>query len=101
MDAELQVEDNKVKGCQSTVYVHATKDDEGLIHYTGESDSQLTKGLCALLVRGLSGNTADDIAAVDPKFINEAGLAVSLTPSRNNGFLNMLNMMKNQALALK
>eukprot|EP00277_Geminigera_cryophila_P042526 CAMPEP_0173080268 /NCGR_PEP_ID=MMETSP1102-20130122/16141_1 /TAXON_ID=49646 /ORGANISM="Geminigera sp., Strain Caron Lab Isolate" /LENGTH=183 /DNA_ID=CAMNT_0013953755 /DNA_START=21 /DNA_END=572 /DNA_ORIENTATION=- len=101
MDKELQVEENQVKGCQSVVYVHAIKDEEGNINYTGESDSALTKGLCALLVRGLSGNTVDEITAVDPEFIKEAGLAVSLTPSRNNGFLNMLNMMKNQALALK
>ena len=43
MDKELQVEDNKVKGCQSVVYVHATKDEEGKVFYTGESDSQLTK----------------------------------------------------------
>ena len=37
MDAELQIEDNKVKGCQSTVYVHATKDGDGLVHFTGKS----------------------------------------------------------------
>ena len=37
MDSELQIEDNKVKGCQSTVYVHATKDGDGLVHFTGKS----------------------------------------------------------------
>ena len=84
MEDALQVEDNRVPGCLSVVFVHATKDDEDIITFKGTSDAQLTKGLVALLVNGLSGCTADQIAGVQPAFIEATGLQQSLTPGRNN-----------------
>lgn len=84
MDEALCVDERRVPGCLSVVYVHCTKDDEGLITFEGTSDAQLTKGLVALLVNGLSGCTNEQIQGVQPAFIEATGLQQSLTPGRNN-----------------
>ena len=89
----------KVKGCVSQVYVVGQLVD-GRLHWQGDSDAAITKGLLALLIEGLEGLEPADAAAIDPAFLAETGLQASLTPSRANGFLNILRMMQAQASAL-
>ncbi|ACB51678.1 putative Fe-S metabolism associated SufE [Crocosphaera subtropica ATCC 51142] len=100
MPEESKVEENKVKGCVSQVYITADFQD-GKIWYKGDSDAQLVKGLVALLIEGLNGLTPNEIIEVTPDFIEETGLNVSLTPSRANGFYNIFQMMKKKALAFQ
>ena len=97
--AELQCESNRVKGCVSQVFVQPQL-DEGLLQWQGDADAQITKGLLALLITGLIGLSAAEVVAVDPSFMAETGLQASLTPSRANGFLNILRHMQAQAAAL-
>jgi cysteine desulfuration protein SufE len=89
----------KVKGCVSQVYVVAQL-VEGKLHWQGDSDAAITKGLLALLIEGLEGLEPAAAAGIDPAFLSETGLQASLTPSRANGFLNILKMMQAQASAL-
>lgn len=74
--------------------------DSNLVFFEADSDSIMTKGLAALLVLGLSGLPVPDILRVSPDFITLLGLQNNLTPSRNNGFLNMLKLMQRKALLL-
>ena len=89
----------KVKGCVSQVYVVAQLVD-GKLHWQGDSDAAITKGLLALLIKGLEGLSPAEAAALDPGFIAQRGLPARLTPSRANGFINILKTMQAQALAL-
>jgi stress-induced morphogen/sulfur transfer protein SufE len=112
VDDTVRIPENKVPGCLSAVYVDCTatlqvkeeveeeeeeEKKQWTVEYIGDSDGQLTKGLLALLIRGLNGHTPDEINAVNPTFVKYAKIAQSLTPGRNNGFLNMLNVMKQKA----
>lgn len=100
LDGALKVESNKVKGCVSQVWVVPHVENNNIVQWMADSDSQLTKGLAALLVQGLSGISPEEIIAIQPEFITELGLQQSLTPSRNNGFLNMFKLMQAKALEL-
>ena len=97
--ADLNSNSNRVRGCVSQVFVQPVVDGE-VLHWQGDSDAQITKGLLALLIQGLDGLTPQQVMAVDPGFIAETGLAASLTPSRANGFLNILRHMQAQAAAV-
>lgn len=100
LDQAFKTRDNKVEGCVSQVWVRALLDSDRNVVFEADSDSVLTKGLAALLVQGLSGSPADEIVRVSPDFVTLLGLQQSLTPSRNNGFLNMLKLMQKKALML-
>ena len=96
---ELRTEAHRVKGCVSQVYVVGAL-REGRLHWQGDSDAAITKGLLALLIEGLEGLTPHQVTDLDPAFIAATGLQASLTPSRANGFLNILRLMQAQAQAL-
>jgi len=100
IDEKYKVEENVIKGCQSTVWLYAEKAN-GKIHFTADADAIITKGLIALLVSVLSDEKADDILNAELKFIKEIGLQEHLSPTRSNGLVAMVKQMKLYALALK
>ena len=97
---EYKTDANRVRGCQSTVYLHAeAKNDK--IYYEADSDAVIVKGLISMLIRVLSGQPADAIIDAKLDFINKIGMMTHLAQTRSNGLLSMVKQMKNYALAFK
>ena len=96
LSEDFHLENTKVKGCISEVYVLGTLSN-GKIQWQGYSDALITKGLLAFLIKGLNDLTPFEVLSIDQKFIEMTGLSKSLTPSRANGFLNIFLKMKSQA----
>jgi cysteine desulfuration protein SufE len=97
---EHKKDDNKVKGCQSTVWLHADY-KEGRVFYGADSDAVIVKGLISMLIRVLSGHHPDDIVTAPLQFIQRIGMNSHLAQTRSNGLLSMVKQMKNYALAFK
>lgn len=100
LDARHKVDENKVRGCQSTVWLVARYED-GKMYYSAESDAVIVKGLISMLIRVLSGHSPDEIIAAPLEFIKRIGMTTHLAQTRSNGLLSMVKQMKNYALAYK
>ena len=99
IEEKHKIEDNLIKGCQSRVWLHA-EENQGNIIFSADSDAIMTKGIIALLIRVLSGQSANDIANAELDFINKIGLKEQLSATRANGLLSMIKQMKLYAIAL-
>jgi cysteine desulfuration protein SufE len=100
LDEQYKKDENKVRGCQSTVWLVADYKD-GKIFYKAESDAVIVKGLISMLIRVLSGHEADEIISARLDFIQKIGMTTHLAQTRSNGLLSMVKQMKNFALAYK
>jgi cysteine desulfuration protein SufE len=97
---EARIEDNKVKGCMSQVWVHAypNPDDPNLIRYHGDCDTSIIKGVLALLIQLAEDRSADDIRKMDvDEFFERLKLDEHLSPNRHVGVYAIVDLMKQQA----
>ncbi len=90
--------DHLIKGCQSQVWLDA-KESDGLVYYYADSDSLITKGMIALFIDVLNGETPDAILTADMSFVDKTGLKDHLAPTRANALNLMATQMKQRALA--
>ncbi|MBX9783807.1 MAG: SufE family protein [Chitinophagaceae bacterium] len=93
LEDEYKKEGNKIKGCQSTVWM-VSEFKDGKVFYRAESDAVIVKGLVSMLIRVLSGHTPKEILDAKLEFIDKIGMKQHLAQTRSNGLLAMVKQMK-------
>ena len=94
-----RVEANKVPGCAAQVWL-ASAAEGGRLWFAADSDSALSKGNIALLLKLYSGRTPAEILAFDARAaLDRLGLPSALTRQRANGLNSMVGRIREAALA--
>lgn len=99
----LHTSANKVRGCASQVWLvsHSSGPaDDPVLHFSGDSDALIVKGLVAIAFMIFSGRKAREILSTDAAVILRGlGLNDHLTQQRSNGFASMIERIKADARA--
>lgn len=90
---EIRKDENTISGCQSQVWVEAELKGDRL-YFRADSDTTLTKGIIALILKVLDGQTPDEILNTNLYVFRETGLESNLSPARADGLAAVLREMR-------
>jgi len=96
---EEEKEENRIKGCQSTLYLKITV-CTGKMHILASSNALISAGLAALLIFVYQNESPIAILQHPPLFLKEIGILETLSPGRSNGLRNLYQKMRQNAVAL-
>ena len=100
LNEEFKTDENLISGCQSKVWMKAEKKDNK-IYMTADSDTLITKGIIALLLRVFNNQSPEDIINCNLYFVEEIGLSTNLSPARANGVVSIIKQIMFYANKLK
>ena len=88
---ECKAQAHEIAGCENRVWLGYEEDAEGRLHFFGDSEGRIVRGLLAVLLTAVEGKTAAELQAQSPlALFDELGLRAQLCASRSQG-LNALS----------
>lgn len=99
MPAEEMIEENKVRGCMSQVWMTSRLEGEpAVMRFNADSDAFIVKGLIAVLMQIYDGQSPKDIAETDAmEALSKIGLESHISPNRRNGLVSMVERIRKDA----
>jgi cysteine desulfuration protein SufE len=86
LDAQLKTADIELSGCENRVWLGGELEENGGMHFYGDSEGRIVKGLLAVILTTVEGKTPQAILASDPlALFDTLGLREQLSTSRASG----------------
>ena len=93
-----RTERNKVRGCASQVWLWTRRTDDGRLHFVGDSDAHIVRGLIAVVIALFGDQLPSEIETIDAdEALAGLDLAEHLSAQRSNGLRSMINRIKAEA----
>lgn len=93
---EFKAQAQEIAGCENRVWLGHVRKQDGSLHFFGDSEGRIVRGLLAVLLTAVEGKSVDQLKSSDPlALFDELGLRAQLSASRNQG----LNALRDAILA--
>jgi len=83
LEPEFKTDAYRVEGCLAKLWFVPSYRD-GKCFFRADSDSAIVKSIASLLCEFYSGQTPEEVLAVDPSFLESVGISQHLTQNRRN-----------------
>ncbi|MES1931804.1 SufE protein [Salinisphaera shabanensis T35B1] len=98
LDDEERNEATRVRGCMSQVWLVADESEDDRLHFRGDSDAHIVRGLIGVLLMIYSDKTPREIAEIDiNQIFIDLNLEQHITMNRRNGLYSMVETIQRTA----
>jgi len=95
LDKALRDDESLIAGCESLAWLISKQDEQGIYHFTADSDAKIIRGLLVIVLAAFNNKSAEHIQQFDIEaYFTQLGLMQHLSPSRGNGLLAIVDKIK-------
>jgi len=95
LDKKFRNEQSLINGCESLAWLVAHKSEQNVYHFEVDSDAKIIRGLMVIVLAAFNNKTAEQIQTFDIEgYFSKLGLMQHLSPSRGNGVLAIVKIIK-------
>ena len=90
LEDEYKIEENKIRGCISNLWVTGKVLEDGTMQYKHDADSHMTKGTAKVIIDLVNGEHRSEVANLTLESFMPLGIRELLTMQRQVGFASLI-----------